>query len=545
MAEPSADLQPGSAAERQLARSVLGVLIVAAATAVLGPLISYRSDVSELRALLHARVTRDVRLYADALEHQISILQAELIRLSERPEVDLHDGSVGPERQLLSVTHRDSALFATGVAVVDADGRLVWSEPHQIAALGQKLGGRPWFQRLLAIRAPVADVLEKSHSTLVVAVPVLRQGRITGALVGLVDGASRALPSREALQNSELALLDPDGDVILPAPAADGSLATDLRERTARLLALPDGMAFSTQDHAYFGVATLVGTTGLRLLLVAPEDRLLMPMRGRFLLQLVLVTAVQVGAVLLIALFVRRTYRRFLVMERRAVRHDKLAALGAASSLIAHEVKNSLNGLNAAGSLLAAGGERTLPAQALKGQIDRLRHLATSLLQFARPAEPRCVPANLEPLVRQAVEGLKDYLPEASEVAVELDLDAALEVPCDPLLLATAVDNLVRNAIEAAASSKDVGKTRDPRVRVTLHREGGDACITVEDNAGGPPAGFEGRLFEPFVTSKPKGIGLGLSMAKQAIDAQGGTLVFERIEGGSRFAIRIPHPPPT
>ena len=64
--------------------------------------------------------------------------------------------------------------------------------------------------------------------------------------------------------------------------------------------------------------------------------------------------------------------------------------------------------------------------------------------------------------------------------------------------------------------------------------------IRVEDNAGGPPAELESRLFEPFSTLKAKGIGLGLVMARSAMEAHGGALIFERVPGGSRFTARFP-----
>jgi nitrogen-specific signal transduction histidine kinase len=64
--------------------------------------------------------------------------------------------------------------------------------------------------------------------------------------------------------------------------------------------------------------------------------------------------------------------------------------------------------------------------------------------------------------------------------------------------------------------------------------------ITVEDNAGGIPADLRERLFEPFVTGRPKGIGLGLTMALRAVAEQGGQLSWEAIDQGSRFAITLP-----
>jgi signal transduction histidine kinase len=130
-------------------------------------------------------------------------------------------------------------------------------------------------------------------------------------------------------------------------------------------------------------------------------------------------------------------------------------------------------------------------------------------------------------------------LPEFGEVKLELDLSDPVRVEGDPLLLVTALDNLVRNAIEAAVAAKDLGMTGDPTVWVRARAESEQAVLTVEDNAGGPAAGFEEHLYQPFFTTKAKGIGLGLSMARRAVEQQGGTLAFERTKVGSRFTVRL------
>jgi signal transduction histidine kinase len=175
----------------------------------------------------------------------------------------------------------------------------------------------------------------------------------------------------------------------------------------------------------------------------------------------------------------------------------------------------------------------------LRGQVDRLRHLGTSLLQFAKPAAPHLAVTRLAPLVAETVDGLKATLPEAADVSVSSELDPTTEAACDPLLLTTAVDNLARNAIEAAAAARDTGRASEPRVAVTLIMSGPTAVIVVEDNAGGLAPDAEAKLFEPFATSKSKGIGLGLSMARRAVEDQGGVLRFERGEHGLRFIIEL------
>jgi signal transduction histidine kinase len=127
-------------------------------------------------------------------------------------------------------------------------------------------------------------------------------------------------------------------------------------------------------------------------------------------------------------------------------------------------------------------------------------------------------------------------------VDVEVPDDGAL-LSCDPLLLTTALDNLVRNAMEATVAAKDLGQLTEPRVRVRARLDAEAAVVTVEDNGGGPPRGQDGQLFEPFRTSKPRGIGLGLAMTRQALEHQGGQLAFERLPDGSRFLLHLPRTP--
>ena len=102
-------------------------------------------------------------------------------------------------------------------------------------------------------------------------------------------------------------------------------------------------------------------------------------------------------------------------------------------------------------------------------------------------------------------------------------------VRCDPLLVATALDNLIRNAIEAAVVAKDLGAVDAARGAGVgaAGRTARRMCWSRTMPAVRPPD-VEAHLFEPFVTSKPKGIGLGLSMARQAVEQQGGSLAFER-----------------
>ena len=537
---PAKSHRPLARVERQLAPHIIVIFAAAALTAIVGPLLSYRSDVAEVREQAHQRVLRDALLYADALTHHLSVLEAELVRLAERPEVDLADERLAPAQALLEVSHRSSALFVRGVAFVDSSGRVVGSQPSPLRDLGPSAVHEAWFQELLQTSTPAYGLLQHEHEgLLLISAPIIRNRSLTGAIVGIVSAFQSALPRVDSLRDTSLALVDRRDHIVA---FGDATPWLEIPGLIVRLRALGVGGQGGelALDGGRFVASAPLGATGLQLMLLASEDPLLAPIRSRFILQFVLISAVQLGAVLMLTVFVRLVYRRFLLLEAQTRRQERLADLGRASSLIAHEIKNSLNSINAALTLLGGSGEAAAPVSVLRGQVDRLRHLGTSLLEFAKPAAPRLAVTRLAPLLNETVDGLKATLPEAADVTVSSELDAAAEAACDPLLLATAVDNLVRNAVEAAAAARDMGRTADPLVTIKLAMADRTAVITVEDNAGEPAPEAETRLFEPFATSKPKGIGLGLSMARRAVEDQGGVLRCERGERGLRFIIELP-----
>ena len=97
--------------------------------------------------------------------------------------------------------------------------------------------------------------------------------------------------------------------------------------------------------------------------------------------------------------------------------------------------------------------------------------------------------------------------------------------------------NLVRNGIAAAAEGGALTK----RVVIRIRQSRGMAQVDVEDNGPGVSAGVAEHLFEPFVTDKPCGMGLGLSLSRQIVERHGGKLWWDRLDGGgTRFVFRIP-----
>src|SRR5215472_2052143 len=168
----------GSEADRRLGRSVLIGLAALGIIALIGPFLTYLNEVRETQRLLRSRVAREASVYAEALALHFGTLEHELERLASRPQVDLLDENLQPERELLDFTHHNSPFFS-GVVLLDSQGEPMWSEPRGLLPAHESLASRDWFQRMLRQNGPVVDALQPGSRTFVVAAPVVRQGAIS------------------------------------------------------------------------------------------------------------------------------------------------------------------------------------------------------------------------------------------------------------------------------------------------------------------------------------------------------------------------------
>jgi two-component system sensor histidine kinase HydH len=225
-----------------------------------------------------------------------------------------------------------------------------------------------------------------------------------------------------------------------------------------------------------------------------------------------------------------RTTARLEAVQARAERERRLVALGRASSVIAHELRNPLAALKGHAQLLLedlAEPARTKAMRVVEG-AERIEHLTTVLLDFVRdgPLDVRATtPAEL---TERALLGLP-----ADRVRV--DLTHAPEVlSVDAERAALALRNLVENAVQATPA--DGGK-----VEVRFERDRQEVVIEVRDHGSGLAEGQDGQIFEPFVTTKIRGTGLGLSIVRRIAEQHRGRLTAEtHCQGGAVFRLVLP-----
>lgn len=205
-------------------------------------------------------------------------------------------------------------------------------------------------------------------------------------------------------------------------------------------------------------------------------------------------------------------------LEEQALRHSRLAAMGEMAATLAHEVRNPLGAMELFTGMLAEEvGDRPEArrlADQIGGCIADLNHLVTNILDYTRLPEPRRTLVDLDDLVEDALAASVPSL--GAGVHIERSGVAGASCALDRGLVMQTLLNLFRNAGEAMGGEGTLRITVEPAARWVR--------VTVADTGPGIPAGREETIFAPFFTTKERGTGLGLAVARAAVAAHGGTL---------------------
>ena len=226
--------------------------------------------------------------------------------------------------------------------------------------------------------------------------------------------------------------------------------------------------------------------------------------------------------------------------ERDALRAEQLAWVGQMAAGLAHEVRNPLMAIKllVQATLERRGGGvfRPRDLEVLEEEILRLEQIVSGFLDFARPPRPDPRPVDVLDLAERAVAGVRARA-DLQNVRVRVEADGPTVAAADPNQVRQVLFNLLFNALDAQPQGGHV------TVRVGLDPRPADTpglLVTVEDGGPGLPADLAERVFEPFVSTKESGLGLGLSICRRIAETHGGGLTVAWSDRGAAFTLRLP-----
>lgn len=229
-------------------------------------------------------------------------------------------------------------------------------------------------------------------------------------------------------------------------------------------------------------------------------------------------------------------------MEKLARRSERFQALLQMSAGMAHEIRNPLASIRGAAQELGSGSlgeedERKLLRVVIR-ESDRLDRIIRDFLDYASDRPLELSLCDVADLVRETVD-LLEAREDARGVEILRETPGAVTARATPDRLKQVLLNLGLNAIEACAARNG----RPPRVTLRCASRSGfqgdprpGVLIEVEDNGCGVPAAGQARLFDPFFTTKSHGTGMGLAIARRIVQAHGGEIALQSVEGKGTVA---------
>lgn len=238
----------------------------------------------------------------------------------------------------------------------------------------------------------------------------------------------------------------------------------------------------------------------------------------------------------------RMTIKQVEESQRALVQSEKMAAVGRLIASVAHEINNPLqaigNCLHLAGRKDLDAAQRAAYLQLGKDELDRLMVMTRQMLDYYRIDNGEREPVDIRELVDRALDLLQGQLSAHS-----IQVHRMIRKPLPPLPLAKnqmlqVLVNLLLNSIDATQ-----GNPTSRSIWLEACMQNQHLLLSIEDNGSGIPPEYEHRVFEPFFSTKPDGMGLGLMISYSIVEVHGGTLQLapSSYGVGAKFQITIPY----
>jgi signal transduction histidine kinase len=235
----------------------------------------------------------------------------------------------------------------------------------------------------------------------------------------------------------------------------------------------------------------------------------------------------------LLTLALHAVLKRLTDMGGELERRQRLAVIGQTASTVFHQLGRHHGAIGMYAHLLTRGGADADPehARRILSSVNEANRVIEDLLAFGQDRTLSAYPHRIDSVMEEC---LAECRPHALARDVELVVVATtpVEVTLDKHKIKQALGNILDNAIDAAP--------RGTPVEITASAPNGVVQLAVRDRGAGVAAEIRGRLFMPFCTTKPDGVGVGLALAKELVDAHGGRITWEAADPGACFVITLP-----
>jgi len=221
-------------------------------------------------------------------------------------------------------------------------------------------------------------------------------------------------------------------------------------------------------------------------------------------------------------------------MQMRLNQHTQLETIGKMASSLAHEIRNPLEAMNGAVEILAgdAAEEDQSYLRIISEEISNLNSYLTEFLAFSTEGRKKPVPVALRPLVEHVLLLLRPLFSN-SEIETTVRIEECT-VSGNPEELNRLLVNLLLNAIEAQPE-------KGGWIGIDAELKEDTVVLRIEDHGHGIPENLISRIFEPYMTSKEKGTGLGLPFCRTVVERLGGTITVDsEVSAGTVVTVRLP-----
>ncbi|EJM96309.1 PAS domain-containing sensor histidine kinase [Herbaspirillum sp. YR522] len=332
------------------------------------------------------------------------------------------------------------------------------------------------------------------------------------------------------------------------APSAELERIVATAQRAANGAALVTDVRPGLRESMVFAACPVAGLAGTAGAPVAWTLKRVPLMSARVLEQLVWSTCLLLGFVVLSGLWLGWTLARWRRqsdgLAARLAQAERMATLGRVAAGLAHEIRNPVGTMRIKAENALAAPAELRPArisgalEAVLEQTARLETLVSSLLALGQPFHVRPQRIDLRDWLRERRQ-MHEEAAARGGVQIELEIDQASladgvgAVVLDPLQMGRALDNLLLNALAVCRA----GGT----IVIGARRLRGDRLgLWIADDGPGVAPALRQRLFDPFVSDRVGGTGLGLALVREIVEAHGGHIVLAGTDAGARFDMELP-----